>query len=395
MQGMNKAMELYEEALKLDPKFCMAYMNLSQCQLMMFQLDKNMERLEKSKEAIDSAASCDPEVKYMPSYHYSLANYYYTGFQNIPKALEEINNTEKMSENKFKYYRFPELKANISRRLGEWEQSKENNLKTIELAPDYAIGKENMAVTLFLLGEYEESEKYFKSTIILNPAWYAPYWQCILMYMKWNGNTIKGRETLAEAFQFKELINNPLLVESKVLIDIYDANYESALSYLSSKNIGNIQPNMYFNLKSLLYAKIYNLMNMPDKATAYYDSARIAIESLILKTPEDSRLFSALGIAYAGLGQKGKAIEAGAKAVVLLPISKDAYFGVYRIEDLARIYVMVGDYEKALVQIKLLLSHPSLLSVKMLQLDPVWKPLREMPEFKKIIKRAPSDNSRI
>ena len=76
-------------------------------------------------------------------------------------------------------------------------------------------------------------------------------------------------------------------------------------------------------------------------------------------------------------------------------MNKDTYFGVYRIEDLARIYVMVGDYDKALEQIKFLLSHPGPLSVKMLQLDPVWKPLREMPEFKKIIKRAPADDSRI
>jgi hypothetical protein len=102
-----------------------------------------------------------------------------------------------------------------------------------------------------------------------------------------------------------------------------------------------------------------------------------------------------LGIAFAGLGQKGKAIEEGAKAVSILPMTKDTYFGIYRIEDLARIYVMVGDYDNALEQIKFLLSHPGPLSVRMLQLDPAWKPLWKMAEFKKIIKRAPADDSRI
>jgi tetratricopeptide (TPR) repeat protein len=216
--------------------------------------------------------------------------------------------------------------------------------------------------------------------------------------MKWYGNTIKGRETLSEAFQFERSVNDPRLIESKVLMDIYDGNYESALSYLSSKKVDVILDPMYpmyINLKSLLYARIYNLMDDPVKANAYFDSARIALELRIAKTPENHRLHSALGIAYAGLGQKGKAIEEGTKAVDLLPMNKDAYFGVYRIEDLARIYVMVGDYDKALEQIKFLLSHPGPMSVKMLQLDPVWKPLREMPEFKKIIRRAPADNSRI
>jgi len=136
-------------------------------------------------------------------------------------------------------------------------------------------------------------------------------------------------------------------------------------------------------------------MNIPDKANLYFDSARIAIETRLLKLPDEARLHSALGIAYAGLGQKGKAIEEGVKAVNLLPFDKDAYTGVFRIEDLARIYVMVGDYDKALDRIKFLLAHPGPLSIKMLQLDQDWKPLREMPEFKKIIKRAPADDARI
>ena len=386
------AMKYFEEAIGLDPKFCMAYMNLSKGNLMLYQVDRDPERILKGKEAIDSALKCDPEVAKMPSFHNTLALYYYSGFQNIPKAMEEINHAEKLSNNKFINV---ELKAAISRRLGEWEMAKENNMKTFELSPNYASGAYYAAVTLYLLGEYQEAEKYFKSSIKINPTYVDPYWEWILMEMKWNGNTIRGREILSEAFQFEKTVNDPKLIESKVLMDIYDGNYESALSYLSSKKIDVILPLMYLDLKSLLYARIYNLMNMPEKANSYFDSARVAIEKRIAITPDDSRLHSALGITFAGLGLKGKAIEEGAKAVELLPMNKDTYFGVYRIEDLARIYVMVGEYDKALEQIKFLLSHPGPLSVKMLQLDPVWKPLREMPEFKKIIKRAPADNSRI
>ena len=68
----------------------------------------------------------------------------------------------------------------------------------------------------------------------------------------------------------------------------------------------------------------------------------------------------------------------------MMPIDKEAYRGACRAEDLARIYVMVGNYDKALEQIKILLTVPSDLSVKMLLLDPDWKPLWGLPEFKKI-----------
>jgi len=132
-------------------------------------------------------------------------------------------------------------------------------------------------------------------------------------------------------------------------------------------------------------------MNMPGKAYEKYDSARIMLESEILKNPDDPRLFSAIGIAYAGLGQKENAIKAGKKAVEMMPINREAYRGTYRVKDLARIYVMVGKYNEALEQIKLLLSLPGPLSTKLLLLDTDWKPLWDLPEFKKIINTANPD----
>ena len=99
--------------------------------------------------------------------------------------------------------------------------------------------------------------------------------------------------------------------------------------------------------------------------------------------PDDPRLLSSLGIVYAGLGFDAKAISAGEKAVRLLPISKEAYKGVYQVENLAMIYVMIGKYDEAIAQIKYLLSIPGFLSTKILELDPRWAPLRNQPEFKK------------
>jgi tetratricopeptide (TPR) repeat protein len=118
---------------------------------------------------------------------------------------------------------------------------------------------------------------------------------------------------------------------------------------------------------------------------AYYDSTRILLEKRIIDLPEDQRLYSSLGIAYAGLGLNEKAIRAGEKAIKLLPVSKEAYKGPFLVEDLAQIYVMVGKYDDAIRQIKYLLSIPGLLSTKILELDPRWAPLRNRPEFKKMM----------
>jgi tetratricopeptide (TPR) repeat protein len=122
-----------------------------------------------------------------------------------------------------------------------------------------------------------------------------------------------------------------------------------------------------------------------DLAKEYYEEARNIIEAKIRQRPDDARFHSALGIAYAGLGRKQDAIREGRLAVELLPVSKEAMRGTYRVGDLARIYVMVGEFDLAINEIKFLLSIPGELSIPLLRLDPAWDPLRKHARFKKLL----------
>lgn len=137
----------------------------------------------------------------------------------------------------------------------------------------------------------------------------------------------------------------------------------------------------------MYFAMLHGLMDNSELEVAYYDSSRLMLEDRLKEFPDDSRLYSSLGIAYAGLGRKEDAITSGLKAVELLPIHKDAYMGPYRIKDLGRIYVMSGEFEKALEQLDILLSVPGIISTKLLQLDPTWKPLWNHPEFIQLMEK--------
>ena len=75
-------------------------------------------------------------------------------------------------------------------------------------------------------------------------------------------------------------------------------------------------------------------------------------------------------------------------AVELLPVTKEAMKGPYRVEDLARIYVMVGEHDKAIDQLEHLLFIPGPLSIPLLRLDPAWDPLRDHPRFQKLLESA-------
>jgi serine/threonine-protein kinase len=55
------------------------------------------------------------------------------------------------------------------------------------------------------------------------------------------------------------------------------------------------------------------------------------------------------------------------------------------VEDLARIYTMVGEYDTAIDRLETLLSVPSPTTVPMLRMDPTWDPLREHPRFQRLL----------
>ncbi len=53
-------------------------------------------------------------------------------------------------------------------------------------------------------------------------------------------------------------------------------------------------------------------------------------------------------------------------------------------EDLARIYTMVGEYDAAIDQLALL-AVPSPTAIPMLRIDPTWNPLSDHPRFQQLL----------
>jgi adenylate cyclase len=126
-----------------------------------------------------------------------------------------------------------------------------------------------------------------------------------------------------------------------------------------------------------------------EKARAYADTARAAFEDQLRDAPNDAQLHVLYGLALAYLGRKDLAVAAGEKGLALRPPSKDAMNGPYFQHQLVRIYLMVGDLEKALDRLEPLLRMPYVLSPGWLRIDPAFEPLKGHPRFERLLAAAP------
>jgi tetratricopeptide (TPR) repeat protein len=126
-------------------------------------------------------------------------------------------------------------------------------------------------------------------------------------------------------------------------------------------------------------------------ARSYAEKGREALERQVRDTPDDAQRHALLGLVLARLGRKDDAVREGRRGVELMPMSRDAGQATYIQHQLVRIYITVGEPEKALDQLEPLLKVPYCLTPGWLKIDPNFDPLRSNLRFQKLVASARSD----
>jgi len=90
---------------------------------------------------------------------------------------------------------------------------------------------------------------------------------------------------------------------------------------------------------------------------------------------------------YLALGRNADALRLSRHAADLLPIEKDVVSGPFFQNGLAQIEAHTGAPEEAIKRLRRLLSIPAgqVVSIARLKVDPVWDPIRNRPDFQRLL----------
>ena len=366
---------LFQEAVKLDPNFVLAWAYLSSAQSQSYWVgtDPSPERLAAAKDSLDRARALDPNL---PEVHLALGNYLYHGPHDYTAALAEFQQAEHGLPNSADVI---EAIAVLQRRLGHWDEAIAEQRRLVELNPRDTHAYWHLATTYRMLRRFPEALAATDRVL----AW-APT----------NGGVVSAKADVLLAMgdlqAMESLLANPGLDPiSRATDALFQRRYAAAIEVLSNALASETDRDAR-NIEKLLLGLSQQRAGDIAAARGTYQDAAQDLKRQLEKAAPDA--FAAglthafLGLAYAGMGEPASAIGEGQKAMAIHPTSKDPVEGPVEEESMANIYALLGDADHAIPILKRLLQIPYLFAITpaALRLNPVWDQIRSDPRFQEL-----------
>ena len=372
--SLQRAIDFYEQAVALDSSFSPAWAQLARTHARYYvNGTPTSAGAARAKSAAERAVALAPggaeSQLALGDYHFNVGNdparalaAYGAGLRTSPDDAELLTAT-----------------APVEQSLGRWEEALAHLTRAQALDPRSVDTARRLARTLLWLRRYPEAAAAYDRALTLAPTNLTIIQSRAIVSLA-QGDLAGARAVLRVA---------PAEVEPEALI-AYMATYWDlgwVLDDAQQQLLLGLGPDAFGGDRGtwgLVLAQAYALRGDQPRAQIYADSARLAFEEQVRDVPDDAQRHVLLGLALAYLGDKADAVREGERGLALQPITRDAYLGAYYQHQLARIYILVGEPEKALDRLEPLLEIPYYLSPGWLRIDPNFDPLRTNPRFQRL-----------
>ncbi len=376
------ALRLGQAAIDRDPRFAEALAGVAGLQLLMYWLhyDHSEGRLTSAKEAAERAVELRPDLA---DPHIALGYYYYRGLWDLARALSEFSKALEIQPNSSEALA---ATGYVLRRQGRWTDAAAALGRALETDPQNAGFLYNLGETLMLARRFTDADRAWGRAIALSPLGSESYGRRAWLQVLWKGDVEKAQTVLDEARavagsreRFVQLCGG-----WATRVAAFRRDYPAALGLVDERKGKGSDTNLGYSPISLTRAVVQRFAAQQEARQSFVKAQR-ELEQKVREDPNDDRCHSALGIAYAGLGRREEAVREAKLGCELMPVSKDAWRALWRRENLATVYTMVGMRGEAIAALDDLLAASGEITVHLLRLDPRWDPLRSDPRFQALL----------
>lgn len=381
-ENHTRAIEAYEEALRLDPHFTNAWAALARtnASLYFLQVDATPARKEAAKKATEAATRLDPnavETLLANAYYRYHVERDYNGARDLfEKIAREVPSSSEATE----------ALARIARRQSRWRDSLRLYEQAAKLNPRDAHLFMDRAWTFSMLRMHREAHEMLDRALAI-----VPEDPDVLM------NKVKALQVIGDLSGARAVLEkidkapgfDPTTVDSRVSQLQLERRYPEAIQLLETR-LARLGPQSTFDsgASRQLLGWLRSLAGDAAGASDAYHQAKLDLESALRDQPGNHFIVGTLALVEVGLGNKEAALREAQRAMTLPSAAEDPVYGPIAEEILAAIEGLAGESERAISRLERLLTTPYgafPVTQALLRLDPAWDSLRDHPRFQKLL----------
>src|SRR5213596_12316 len=336
-----RAQSYLKEAVRVDPKFALAWALLSQVDALgyvMLALQPTSALREEARHAADTALDLQPDL---PEALYAKGWYHYGCLKDYDTAVHYFQRARQLLPNNSQ---IPEALAYVARRRGEWDRSEAYFNEAEQIDPRNVTLLTGHAFSYIFLGRFPEARRKLDQVLDITPN---------------DVDTLAEKALTAQAegdLTRAATLLNPLRPTADAPFALEAQVYQTILERQPARLIRRLKELLAEPDPALGYLNgelrfwlgwAQDLAGDHRAAQESWRQARSELEPFLKEQPENSALIGDLALTNMGLGDKAAALALSERATAANPIEKDAMTGPSPIEILARVAAQTGDSDRA------------------------------------------------
>ncbi|HSB08333.1 MAG TPA: tetratricopeptide repeat protein [Blastocatellia bacterium] len=369
-QNIDFAIQMFHEALELDPDFSLAHAGLGEAYWRKYQTTRESVWVDRAIAASDHALVLDP---HQAQVHISLGIIYH-GTGKIERAMEEFERAielQPMSDEAYQWMgRCCQRKGDMERAVGYFE-------KAIELRPGYWDNYNALGNFYYTFGRYRDAAEQYRRVITFQPDSSQGYSNLGAMYY------LQGlyQDAVAMYRRAIDIHPNELSYANLGTAYFYLGRYDDAIeAYGAALKLNPTEDQHYWNL-----GDAYMRVGRIDDAQRQYARAGDLLEERLNVDPSDATCLGQLALYRAKLQRFDEALELIERATQLEPRNTTLMYKK------AVVYALKGDCGRATEYLALALENGY--SRAEAQRDPDLEGLRTEPAYAELFALHPRENA--